>query len=414
VADSFRDLLRLDARKGGSAVTQPTRLPTDATPGFDKGKKKGRKAVAKLRPALLDLQERLYASGRGGAGTNNSVLLVLQGMDTSGKGGVIEHVTGLVNPQGLSITSFRQPDAEERQHDFLWRIRRHVPEPGQIAVFDRSYYEDVLIVRVHELAPRSTWAARYDSINNFEADLKERGVTVIKCFLHISPEEQRRRLLARLDDPTKFWKYNPSDVDERGYWAHYAAAYDDALNRCNTAAAPCYVIPADHKWYRDLAISNLLLEHLQEIDPAYPPADFDPDLEKSRLSAPTVVEASESTSRRGAKAARGGSEGSAGSRGLRRADRSQGKAAGKSVAKKATGKQATGKKATGKKATGKQATGKKATGSKPTGNKATDKRASRKTAARAGGGGGNRTLTASRSRGRSHGLRSRQPRSSPG
>jgi PPK2 family polyphosphate:nucleotide phosphotransferase len=399
VADSFRDLLRLDARKSGGAGTQPTRLPTDATPGFDKGKKKGRKAVAKLRPALLDLQERLYASGRG-AGADNSLLLVLQGMDTSGKGGVIEHVTGMVNPQGLSITSFRQPNAEERQHDFLWRIRRHVPEPGQIAVFDRSYYEDVLIVRVHELAPRSTWAARYDSINNFEADLVERGVTVVKCFLHISPEEQRRRLLARLDDPTKFWKYNPADVDERGYWAHYAAAYDDALKRCSTDAAPWYVIPADHKWYRDLAISNLLLEHLQEIDPAYPPADFDPDLEKSRLSAPTVVEASEPKSSRGAQAAKSGSGGSAGSRGRRRADRPDGKAAGKSAGKKSAGKSSAGKSSAGKSSAG------KAAGNKATSKRSTGKKASTKSAARSGGGSGNRTLAASRSRGRSQGLRS--------
>lgn len=377
MADSFRDLLRIDPRDGDVGngdvkVAQPTRLPTDATPGFDKGKKKARKAIAELRPALVDLQERLYAAGRGG-GANNSVLLVLQGMDTSGKAGVIEHVTGSVNPQGLNIAAFKQPSAEERQHDFLWRIRRRLPEAGQIGVFDRSHYEDVLIVRVHELAPRSTWAARYDSINNFEADLAERGVTVIKCFLHISPEEQRRRLLARLEDPTKYWKYSPSDVDERGYWAHYAAAYDDALTRCSTASAPWYVIPADHKWYRDLAVSRLLLEHLQEIDPAYPAADFDPDVEKSRLSDGTVVEPPDT----GRKPRRSAKPGRSGARRAARRRSDPAKAA--------------------------------KTGDKPAGRtakKSAAKKASKKTAARASTARGNRTLTASRSRGRSRALKS--------
>jgi PPK2 family polyphosphate:nucleotide phosphotransferase len=384
VADSFRDLLRLDVRKGSDSAAHPTRLPTDTTPGFDGGKKKGRKAIAKLRPALVDLQERLYASGRG-AGANNSVLLVLQGMDTSGKGGVIEHVTGSVNPQGLNIVSFRQPTEEERQHDFLWRIRRNLPGPGEIGVFDRSHYEDVLIVRVHELAPRSTWAARYDSINNFEADLAERGVTVIKCFLHISPEEQRRRLLARLDDPTKYWKYNPSDVDERGYWAHYAAAYDDALTRCSTAAAPWYVIPADHKWYRDLAVSRLLIEHLQEIAPEYPAADFDVEEEKARLSVGAVVEPPDGgrKSRRGAGPARGVAKRSAGKRsGTRQAEKSAGRTARKS----------------GGRATQRSAA--------QDAKKSADRKPGKKTVARAGAATGIRTLTASRSRGRSKAVKS--------
>jgi PPK2 family polyphosphate:nucleotide phosphotransferase len=377
MTDSFRDLLRLDTREGSVAASQPTGLPTNATPGFDKGKKKGRKAIAELRPALVDLQERLYAAGRGG-GANNSLLLVLQGMDTSGKGGVIEHVTGLVNPQGLNIASFKQPNAEEAQHDFLWRIRRRVPEAGQIGVFDRSHYEDVLIVRVHELAPRSTWAARYDSINNFEADLAERGVTLIKCFLHISPDEQRRRLLSRLEDPTKHWKYSPSDVDERGYWAHYAAAYDDALKRCNTDSAPWYVIPADHKWYRDLAISHLLLEHLHQINPAYPPADFDPEAEKLRLSVVSVTEPPEPElprkPRRRAKSSRRAAKGTAAKRGsATRAGKTAGKSAGRQRAKKSAGRQPA----------------KKATRKSSTANR-------------------NRTLTASRSRGRSHALKSAQ------
>jgi PPK2 family polyphosphate:nucleotide phosphotransferase len=384
VTDSFRDLLRLDQAKSA----QPTRLPTDATPGFDKGKKKGRKAIAELRPALVDLQERLFASGRG-AGANNSVLLVLQGMDTSGKGGVIEHVTGLVNPQGLHIVTFRQPTAEERQHDFLWRIRRQLPEPGQIGVFDRSHYEDVLIVRVHELAPRSTWAARYDSINNFEADLAERGVTVVKCFLHISPEEQRRRLLARLDDPTKHWKYNPSDVDERGYWAHYAAAYDEALTRCSTDSAPWYVIPADHKWYRDLAVSHLLLEHLQDIAPSYPGADFDVAVEKSRLAVVTVAPADTEEPRKAARAAKAGRSIGKRSTGKRSANAASEKSAGR------TGKKSGG--GTAKRSGGKGAKDAKASA---------DRKPNKRSVTRGTSGRGNRTLTASRSRGRSQALKS--------
>jgi PPK2 family polyphosphate:nucleotide phosphotransferase len=374
VTDSFRGVLRLDPE-----LAHPTSLRTDTTPGFVKGKKKGRKAIAKLRPELVDLQERLYASARGGAG--RSILLVLQGMDTSGKGGVIEHVTGSVNPQGLSIASFKQPTAEEQQHDFLWRVRRRLPESGQIAVFDRSYYEDVVVVRVHELAPRTTWAARFDSINNFEADLAERGVTVIKCFLHISPEEQRKRLLARIDDPTKCWKYNPQDVDERGYWAHYAAAYDDALTRCNTESAPWYVIPADHKWYRDLAISRLLLEHLRELDPAFPEASFDPAEERRRLASTPVVAAGP--------------------------DDLQVRRTGKAAQKKAARKKAAPKKAAHKNA---EPGRKKSDSAGGRGRKT----AARKTAAgkagtrQAGAARGTRTLAASRSRGRRTGQKQRR------
>jgi len=278
---SFTDSLRLVA---GNA--KPTSLPTGSSPGFKGDKKAALKVLAKTGPKLADLQERLFAAGR--TGDKRRILLVLQGMDTSGKGGTIKHVTGMLSPQGLSIASFKAPTLEERSHDFLWRVRRALPEPGLIGVFDRSHYEDVLIVRVHELAPRSTWYSRYESINNFEADLAEDGVTVIKCFLHVSPEVQRARLLARLDDPTKYWKYNPADVDERGFWSEYAAAYDDALTRCSTDAAPWFVIPSDHKWYRNLAVSQLLLEHLKSLDLKWPRPDFDADSEKLRLRVPHV------------------------------------------------------------------------------------------------------------------------------
>jgi PPK2 family polyphosphate:nucleotide phosphotransferase len=279
MSSSFTDALRLPAGKAN-----PTSLPTGATPGFKGGKSAGLKLMAKTGPELADLQERLFAAGR--TGDTRRILLVLQGMDTAGKGGTIKHISTPMNPQGLDITSFKSPTLEERAHDFLWRIRRALPEPGMVGVFDRSHYEDVLIVRVHELAPRSTWYSRYESINNFEADLVEDGVTVIKCFLHVSPEVQRQRLLARLDDPTKYWKYNPADVDERGFWGEYAAAYDDALTKCSTDLAPWFVIPSDHKWYRNLAISQLLLEHLERLDLGWPRPDFDPVAEKPRLRPP--------------------------------------------------------------------------------------------------------------------------------
>ncbi|HEY8788389.1 MAG TPA: PPK2 family polyphosphate kinase [Actinopolymorphaceae bacterium] len=276
---SFTSALRLPAGN-----VKPTSMPTDATPAFKGGKRAAMKLIAATAPKLANLQERLFAAGR--SGDNRRILLVLQGMDTSGKDGTVSHVTSLVSPQGLAITSFRAPTLEERAHDFLWRVRRALPGPGIIGVFDRSHYEDVLVVRVHELAPRSTWYSRYESINNLEADLTEDGVTIIKCFLHVSPEVQRERLLARLDDPTKYWKYNPADVDERGFWGEYAAAYDDALTKCSTDAAPWFVIPSDHKWYRNLAVTQLLLEHLEALDLGWPKPDFDPESEQFRLRAP--------------------------------------------------------------------------------------------------------------------------------
>jgi PPK2 family polyphosphate:nucleotide phosphotransferase len=258
-------------------------LDTRATPGFDGGKAKGRAELAALGPRLSDLQERLHAEGvRGGT---RSVLLVLQGMDTSGKGGVVRHVIGQVDPQGCAIVSFGAPTREELAHDFLWRIRRRLPGPGKLGVFDRSHYEDVLAVRVHDLVPRSTWSRRFAAINRFEAGLVERGVRVVKVFLHISKEEQRQRLLARLDDPTKHWKFNPRDVDERAFWADYQEAYADALERCNTGAAPWYRVPADRKWYRDWAIASLLVEQFEDMKLAWPAADFDVEEQRVRLLA---------------------------------------------------------------------------------------------------------------------------------
>ena len=258
-------------------------LDTSATPGFDGSKAAGRAALADLGPRLSDLQERLHANGvRGGT---QRLLLVLQGMDTSGKGGVLRHVVGQVDPQGCEITSFRAPTREELAHDFLWRIRRQLPGPGKLGVFDRSHYEDVLVVRVHELVPRQTWSRRYAAINRFEARLVTDDLRVVKVFLHISKEEQRRRLLARLDDPTKHWKFNPRDVDERAFWPDYQQAYEAALERCNTDLAPWYRVPADRKWYRNWAIASLLVEQLEDMKLTWPKADFDIEEQRARLLA---------------------------------------------------------------------------------------------------------------------------------
>jgi PPK2 family polyphosphate:nucleotide phosphotransferase len=204
-------------------------------------------------------------------------------MDTSGKGGVLRHTVGLVDPQGVKITSFKAPTAEERKHRFLWRIRNAVPHPGYVGVFDRSHYEDVLIVRVHGLAEPATVESRYDQINDFEAELAAEGVVIVKCMLHISAEEQRSRLLARLDNEDKYWKFNPGDIDERGRWADYQRAYEIALERTNTEIAPWYVVPSDKKWYRNLVIGELLLDALRGMGLRWPPPDFDVEEERRRL-----------------------------------------------------------------------------------------------------------------------------------
>jgi PPK2 family polyphosphate:nucleotide phosphotransferase len=257
-------------------------IPTDAAPGFTGGKKAGLRALEDLGPELAELQERLYAEGRAHS-SNRRVLLVLQGMDTSGKGGVLRHAVGLVDPQGVRITSFKKPTPEELEHSFLWRIRRALPAPGYVGVFDRSHYEDVLIARVEGYAEPDVIDKRYREINRFERDLTDNGTVIIKCLLHISPEEQKKRLLARLDDPTKHWKYNPGDLDARARWGDYRTAYELAVERTNTDHAPWYVVPSDKKWYRNLAVGQLLLAALRGMDLSWPAADFDVDAERSRL-----------------------------------------------------------------------------------------------------------------------------------
>ncbi len=255
----------------------------DSTPGFAGRKAEGKAALAAGATRLSELQERLWAASRGGDPRN--VLLVVQGMDTSGKGGIMRHVVGAVDPQGVRHTAFKAPTAQERAHDFLWRIRKELPQAGEIGVFDRSHYEDVLVVRVHDLVPRATWSRRYTTINRFEAGLVAKGTTVVKVMLHISAGEQKARLAERLERPDKYWKYNPRDVDERAHWDAYQQAYQVALTRCSTQAAPWYVVPADRKWYARWAVQQLLVDALADLDPTWPPADFDVEAEKARLAA---------------------------------------------------------------------------------------------------------------------------------
>lgn len=210
------------------------------------------------------LQYRLWAE------RERSVLVVLQGMDTAGKDGVIRHVMTGMNPSGCRVTSFKKPSEEEAQRDFLWRIHKAVPAKGEVGVFNRSHYEDVLIVRVNHLIPEPAWRARYDEINQFEDLLTRGGTTIVKCYLHISKDEQKRRLIARLEDPDKNWKFNPGDIEERRRWTKYMAAYQDALKLCGTNSAPWRLIPSDKKWYRDWAVSEVLLQTLEKMDPQPP------------------------------------------------------------------------------------------------------------------------------------------------
>jgi PPK2 family polyphosphate:nucleotide phosphotransferase len=260
-------------------------LDTRGTPGFPGTKVDAPALTQALGPELGDLQERLYASGRVADADAKNVLVILQGMDTSGKGGVIRHAIGMVDPQGVKIKAFRAPTEEEKEHPFLWRIERELPPPGIIGIFDRSHYEDVLVVRVRNLVEESIWGPRYDEINTWEQHLLDAGTIVIKCFLHISSAEQKERLLARLDDPTKHWKYNPGDIEERARWFTYAEGYQAVLEKCSTQLAPWFVIPADRKWYRNWAVAQLLVEHLRALNLEWPVADFDVETEKKRLAA---------------------------------------------------------------------------------------------------------------------------------
>ncbi|WP_130013931.1 polyphosphate kinase 2 family protein [Serinicoccus sediminis] len=274
-----------DALRVGEGFTLADVDPR-STPAFDGDKQAGKDALVAADAELDALQEQLYAQSR--AGGRRRVLLVVQGMDTSGKGGIMRHVVGAVDPQGVELTAFKAPTAEEKRHPFLWRIRRALPGPGMIGVFDRSHYEDVLVVRVHDLVPPGQWKRRYATINTFEQKLAADDVTVVKVMLHISPQEQRERLAERLERPDKHWKFNPRDLDEREHWADYQEAYQVVLGRCSTDHAPWFVVPADRKWYARLAVQQLLLEHLRGLDLTWPEADFDVEEQQARLAASEV------------------------------------------------------------------------------------------------------------------------------
>ncbi|WP_280500790.1 polyphosphate kinase 2 family protein [Nocardia farcinica] len=248
-------------------------LDTSATPGFDGDKTQGQDLLTERTAVLSDLQEKLYANGRSGG--KRSVLLVLQGMDTAGKGGIVRHVIGSVDPQGVDHAAFGVPTPEEKRHHYLWRIRKALPRGGQLGVFDRSHYEDVLVVRVHDLVPRAEWEPRYDEINHFERELTDEGITLVKVAMFVSLDEQKRRLRERLERPDKYWKFNPADIDERAYWPAYQEAYQAMLDRTHTGHAPWYVIPADRKWYARLAVTELLIDALSTFQLDWPPAQFD-------------------------------------------------------------------------------------------------------------------------------------------
>ncbi|MBB2769286.1 MULTISPECIES: polyphosphate kinase 2 family protein [Mycolicibacterium] len=257
-------------------------IETDATPGFIGSKSDAPVLQAERSMRLGELQEKLYANSR--AGDTRSVLLILQGMDTAGKGGIVKHVVGAANPQGVKYTSFGKPTAEELAHHYLWRIRKALPTPGHIGVFDRSHYEDVLVVRVHNLVPPDVWGARYDEINAFEREIVDSGTSIVKVAMFVSLQEQKRRLAERLERPDKYWKYNPADIDERLLWPQYEQAYQAVLDRTSTDYAPWHVVPCDRKWYSRLAITELLIEALKRLNMSWPPPDFDVKAEKKRLA----------------------------------------------------------------------------------------------------------------------------------
>jgi PPK2 family polyphosphate:nucleotide phosphotransferase len=222
--------------------------------------------IKKNLKKLSDLQELLYAESK------HALLVVLQAMDTGGKDGAIRHVFSGVNPQGCSVTSFKVPTELEKAHDFLWRIHQAVPARGMIGIFNRSQYESVLVERVHNLVPEKVWRNRYDQINDFEEMLTDEGVIILKFFLHISKEEQKRRLLARLEDPEKHWKFSVNDLKERELWDDYQEAYQDAISKCSTKAAPWFVVPADHKWFRNWVLSDTIVRALRKLHMKYPEA----------------------------------------------------------------------------------------------------------------------------------------------
>lgn len=239
----------------------------DSKVGFEGGKKEGKKALPELRNRLSDLQERLWAESR------QALLVVIQALDTGGKDGTIRHVFSGINPQGVHVRSFGVPSQKELAHDYLWRVHAETPERGAITIFNRSHYEDVLVVRVRELAPENRWSKRYRHIREFEKMLSDEGTRIVKLFLNISEDEQRERLQARLDERDKNWKFDEGDLRDRALWDAYQTAFQEALQETSTDHAPWYVVPANRKWYRNLVVSSILIETLEDMDPRYPEPD---------------------------------------------------------------------------------------------------------------------------------------------
>ncbi|MBN2356472.1 polyphosphate kinase 2 family protein [candidate division KSB1 bacterium] len=246
------------------------KIDTNDSSAFSGDKKSAKGELKKLNKKLEALQELLFAEHK------QRVLIVLQAMDTGGKDGVIRHVFEGVNPQGVRVASFKVPTPIELDHDYLWRVHKHTPGRGEIVVFNRSHYEDVLVVRVHELVPETVWSKRYEHINQFERLLADEGTTILKFYLHIDLDEQKERLKARLDDASKHWKFNPDDLKERKLWKNYMQAYEDAISRTSTEYAPWYVVPANRKWYRNLIIASIMVATLEKLNMQYPKITFDP------------------------------------------------------------------------------------------------------------------------------------------
>ena len=272
MADTF---IRLD--RGADKDVLKT-LSGQQTPGLPDDEADARKRTDQLRDKLIELQLKLHASGE------HCLLIVLQGLDSAGKGGIVRHVMSNCDPAGIKATAFKAPTEEERQHDFLWRVRKALPGPGQIGVFDRSHYEDVLITKVRKLVPAGEITKRYAVINAFEREVIDSGTEILKVFMYISRDEQKARLMERLDRPDKRFKYTPGDTDNRAYWDDYMKAFQVMLARTSTVAAPWYVIPANNKWYARYAVQQLILEKLRAMSPDWPVPDYDIEVEKARLA----------------------------------------------------------------------------------------------------------------------------------
>ncbi|MBL3688053.1 polyphosphate kinase 2 family protein [Leucobacter zeae] len=284
--EDVTELLRCSVTADGTEAGGGFRLSdvdTSSTPGASGGKSAAEAELARSAPELRGLQEKLFAQSR--LGGRGRLLVVLQAMDAAGKGGIVNHVFSQTDPYGLAVTAFKSPTEEERAHDFLWRVAPRVPGPGVIGVFDRSHYEDVLIQRVRGFAPPEEIERRYGAIVEFERGLVEAGVRIVKIMLHISPEEQAARLLARLDDPEKHWKYNTGDVDERLHWAGYMEAFQIAIDRTDAPHAPWFVVPADSKKYARAAVQRIVISELQRMRPEWPEPDFDIAAERARIEA---------------------------------------------------------------------------------------------------------------------------------